>query len=254
MQCGELWLNSSLSGYPAPQYAAIVYNFGLHDTNIERKDEESRDEYVPIDEYGNNLVLIHNMIKRFQPQAQVGYLLTTPMHFDMLLNGLVQSYNTRAVKLLLNSTSEAPPLVNWTIDMYNVVTKVCGEPPYYGSKADPSSKHNCSLINDNEEYHYNTAGWELLATNVAGLLRKMVAARPTYRRTNSATTSTGGNLCADHETFCPSGTTCIADSWSNTKWGCCMVPDAVDCGDSWHCCMQGQKCMHNQTNGDHICA
>ena len=49
LQCARLWLSQSLDGSPAPKYAAIVFNFGLHDTNDLAFDEEARDEFVPRD-------------------------------------------------------------------------------------------------------------------------------------------------------------------------------------------------------------
>jgi hypothetical protein len=51
LQCGALWLGTSLSGAVAPNYSAVVFNFGLHDTNDEAADEEARDEFVPASEY-----------------------------------------------------------------------------------------------------------------------------------------------------------------------------------------------------------
>ena len=50
LQCGKLWLSTSLSGAAAPEYAAITFNFGLHDTNDLGFDEEARDEHVPLAE------------------------------------------------------------------------------------------------------------------------------------------------------------------------------------------------------------
>ena len=49
MQCAPLWLSHSLDGTSAPNYSAIVFNFGLHDTNDLAFDEEARDEFVPLD-------------------------------------------------------------------------------------------------------------------------------------------------------------------------------------------------------------
>ena len=52
LNCLPLWLNASLGGGfgTAPKYDAIVFNFGLHDTNDSDMDEESRDEFVPLEQ------------------------------------------------------------------------------------------------------------------------------------------------------------------------------------------------------------
>ena len=35
--------------------------------------------------------------------------------------------------------------------------------------------------------------------------------------------------------------------WPPRRFGCCLHPAAVTCGDSWHCCASGQRCVANQT-------
>ena len=42
----------------------------------------------------------------------------------------------------------------------------------------PNGTNHCPLINDNEEYHYNSAGWKLLAGEVARELRALLAKGP----------------------------------------------------------------------------
>jgi hypothetical protein len=140
----------------------------------------------------------------------------------------------------------------------------------YGSKAYPNSTHHCALISDNEEYHYNGAGWAFLAKQVEGLLRTMLTGWKQQHEMRSTTSGPNahdqvdqgrvGEFCGDGKTFCATGTTCVKDSFSNTKWGCCMVADAVDCGDSWHCCDKGAICSYNATwptppkgQGAHVC-
>ena len=43
-------------------------------------------------------------------------------------------------------------------------------------------------------------------------------------------------------TGCPANTTCCLSKYSNSFVGCCMLPFAMDCGDSWHCCPTGSIC------------
>ena len=43
-------------------------------------------------------------------------------------------------------------------------------------------------------------------------------------------------------TGCPANTTCCINEYSNSFIGCCMLEDAMDCGDSWHCCPKGTVC------------
>jgi hypothetical protein len=265
LECAELWLNSTLDGSPAPSYAAIVFNFGLHDTNDSGMPEESRDEYVPLDEYGENLLAFAAKIRAFQPKAKVGWLASTPMHFNMHLNDNVESYNALAKKKLVDGK-----VVDSYADLYASVVANCSTPPYFGSKLDPTAAHHCALISDNEEYHYNGAGWEYLAEEVATLLRKMLQGHDAPLGLPSAaavaTIVRGGvTTCADGVTRCPAGATCVADSFSNTKYGCCMVPNAVDCKDNWHCCASGTTCSYNATfepkagpsnpsgGGHHVC-
>jgi len=74
LQCGEMWLSQSLGGQGSPRYDVITFNFGLHDTNDEGKDEEARDEYVPLPEHTANVVKFLSLIRKLQPQAKVAWL------------------------------------------------------------------------------------------------------------------------------------------------------------------------------------
>ena len=180
------------------------------------------------------------------------------MHFNMHLNDNVKSYNALAKKTLVDSKA-----VDAYTDLYQRVVANCSTPPYFGSKADPTATHHCALISDNEEYHYNGAGWDYLAKEVAGLFRTMLQDRELSASDVPVPTTAGsGVACADGVTHCPAGSTCIADSFSNTKWGCCMAPDAVGCNDNWHCCGSGAVCSYNATfeptadpsgGGHHVC-
>lgn len=266
LQCGPLWLGNQLDGNAAPVYDVVIFNFGLHDTNDLAFDEEARDEFVPLAEYGPNLDKFAGLVRSLQPTARLGWLSSTPMHFDMHLNSNVVRYNAAALGVLVGPNSSAPAKVDSWRDMYNVVVANCSTPPYYGSKLAPNATHHCPLIADNEEYHYNAEGYALLAANVAAEFRKLLAMGPrsvagpsTDGRSHTAPHATGSLLlaaapaatvpmCPDNHTGCPSATTCIADSFSNSKWGCCTLEHAVDCGDSWHCCPMGTLCHANGTN------
>ena len=57
---------------------------GLHDTNDEGFDEESRDEYVPPADYGANLKRFVAKIRQHQPQAKIAWLSSTPMHVSVV--------------------------------------------------------------------------------------------------------------------------------------------------------------------------
>jgi hypothetical protein len=145
LQCADLWLASTLGGRPAPKYAAIVFNFGLHDTNDLGFDEEARDEFVPLVEYGHNLLKFVAKIREHQPQAQLAWLSSTPMHFDMHLNANVDAYNTVAHELLVGNGTH-PLAVDSFLDLHKVIIDSCGLPPYFGSKLAPSAKNHCPLV------------------------------------------------------------------------------------------------------------
>jgi len=265
LQCADLWLGLALGGAASPKYNVITFNFGLHDTNDSGEDEESRDEYVPRAEYGANLLKFVAKVRQWQPQAHLAWLSSTPMHFDMHLNDNVNAYNALARTLLVGgsrATSGASRatsggasgantmqgVVDAFLDLNKVVIDACGQPPYYGSKLAPHAKNNCSLISDNEEYHYNTQGWRLLAAHVGKEIRTLL------KKGKRPVTDGGGRvdgdsaMCPDGKTSCPAGSTCSADQFADTKWGCCMVDSASSCGDGFHCCGAGTTCASNGTN------
>ena len=64
--------------------------------------------YIPRTRYGQNLVAFTKLIRKHQPQAQLAWLSSTPMHFDMHLNANVVAYNALAHKLLVGGTSAGP--------------------------------------------------------------------------------------------------------------------------------------------------
>ena len=109
LQCGALWLGANLAGGAAPRYDAIVFNFGLHDTNDGGLDEEARDEHVPLAEYGQNLLAFTALVRKHQPQAQLAWMSSTPMHFAMHLNDNVVAYNALAPLIFKSECKEFTP-------------------------------------------------------------------------------------------------------------------------------------------------
>ena len=187
LQCGELWLTSALGGGAAPKYAAIVFNFGLHDTNDLGFDEEARDEFVALPEYGQNLANFLALIRKHQPQAQVSWLSSTPMHFDLHLNANVVQYNALAHKLLVE-----PALTDSYLDLYKVVTDSCGAPPYYGSKLAPNAPHHCALISDNEECKCSRSLFDVFFRGP----REAFSQTTTTPRGGGCSRATSGRSCA----------------------------------------------------------
>jgi hypothetical protein len=135
----------------------------------------------------------------------------------MHLNENVKAYNAKAREVLLTGSA---PLVRHSVDMYKVVTNVCGEPPYAKDGTGKRGPTNCSLINDGEEYHYNAQGYTLLATAVSGLFKTMLA---TVRNSSSESVASpersagsgSGVVCADNVTHCPASSTCAKVSTRN---------------------------------------
>ena len=60
----------------------------------------------------------------------------------------------------------------------------------------------------------------------------------------SASTAVGGKVCETiHNTTCGASATCAKSAYSGTGWGCCPIPDAVDCGTPLgSCCPTGTTC------------
>ena len=168
----------------------------------------------------------------------------------MTLNRNVVEYNAAADALFRGNGT-----VDGRADLYGVVTDVCGAPPYYGSRAAPNASRHCPLISDNEEYHYNAAGYSRLAARVAQELRSLLAMGPRLGGADRA--SAPGARCPDGRTVCPAGASCVKDHYSSTGWGCCLAEGASSCGDGFHCCAQGRACRGNGTDGgrpySHVC-
>ena len=127
-------------------------------------------------------------------------------------------------------------------------------PPYYGSKLAPNCTNHCPLIDDNEEYHYNSIGWHILAAAVRKQFLALLVQGPRavvpadgWGR-GYAGSATSPETCPDGVTSCPAGTSCAADTNADTRWGCCMVSASTSCNDGFHCCGAGTVCQANGTN------
>ena len=129
---------------------------------------------------------------------------------------------------------------------------------------------------------------KLLSMQDDGATKNGAAQRSPVGKLGKGTQCTGPKYPKQHDqgamvTTCAAGTTCIPNHFSDSKvrcrrccwcwccseysaaaqavllsqWGCCQLPDAVDCGDSWHCCPKGTTCKGNGTNpgctGQHGC-
>ncbi len=70
---------------------------GVGVCQLDLQDEESRDEFVPLAEYGTNLLAFAAKVRQWQPQAQLAWLSSTPMHFDMHLNANVNQCVSRHI-------------------------------------------------------------------------------------------------------------------------------------------------------------
>ena len=233
-------------------------------------------------EYATNLVAFVHQIRLAQPHAKVGWMSSTPMHFDMHLNANVDAYNRAAADALrlhflpgprgrTNRTRKGPrggqtriekgrgggqtgiqkepgAVVDGFVDNHAAIIHACGSPPYYGPHAFPNTTNHCPLINPDEEYHYNTAGYTLLAKTVAAGIRKLLNSGqqqtlidnhtpytpqiPHYPRTDDSQVQ----RCDDHKTACPGHMSCVHDKYSRSGFGCCPVPNGTGCGDGFHCC------------------
>jgi hypothetical protein len=249
--------------------AAAARLLASTDTNDSNEDEESRDEFVPLKEYGQGLLAFVKLVRKHQPQAQLAWLSSTPMHFDMHLNENVVKYNALAHQLLIAPT---PSLVDGYTDLNSAVISTCGAPPYYGSKLYPNATTHCDLINDNEEYHYNSKGWKVLAAKVAAQLRSLLQKGPRKgpqlepppppaRAIRREGMEEAVEMCPvdshcvqkfgleECTTGCAAGSSCVADNFANSGWGCCMAGEgATSCNDGFHCCGKGTKCVENGTN------
>ena len=217
-----------------------------------------------ISEYARNLVAFAHEINLAQPLAKIGWISSTPMHFDMHLNANVDAYNQAAADALRLHVLPGPgALVDAFIDAHSAITGACGSPPYYGPHACPNCSHHCPLINPDEEYHYNAQGYTVLAGAVADGIRHLLASGQygqqkdkDLNRTNKHPNHSHHHYnflephmhrCDDNKTACPAHMSCVHDKYSKSSFGCCPVPNGSGCGDGFHCC--GNFTTHCQGNG-----
>ncbi|XP_022809635.1 uncharacterized protein LOC111346630 [Stylophora pistillata] len=233
LQCLSMML--STTSLEPTHYDAVVFNFGMHDIDYSKLFPE---EFVPIEDYGQNLRKIKNIL--LQSGAQVAFALTTPVPIAGLRNKRVIAYNKEALRIM-----EEGPRVD-IIDLHAAVIKVCGEPPY----------DTCSIMKQPRDVHFNPKGSHILGIKVGATLRGLLSrAKPrgqfsppkapelsTREGLASSYLHDDTSFCPDMVTRCPARTTCCEDLLSLTGYGCCMEPNAVSCPDSWHCCPRGSHC------------
>ena len=137
-------------------YDVIIFNFGMHDINYSGDFPE---EYVEPDEYAKNLNAITSVL--LSTGAEVGYVLTTPVPYNVTLNNRAKQYNRIASDVM-----KKYPTVE-TADLYTWVIKVCGEPPY----------ESCAIAAKQPSPHYTQQGYEYLSERVKDLVLDLAETR-----------------------------------------------------------------------------
>ena len=143
--CLDNWLRTQ---HWAPvNWSVIVFNFGLHD--------RSNDSYCE----GLYRAQLTEIATRLNATgAQLIYATTTPFMPQRLLNNTcIEDMNSIARKVV-------KPFGATVVDLYKKVTDVCG-----------SVYTNCSICAATPcDFHYKEPGREMLATAVAGAIRKLL--------------------------------------------------------------------------------
>ncbi|XP_067053525.1 uncharacterized protein [Acropora muricata] len=234
LKCLPLLLSSSV--YEPVQYDAIIFNSGLHDVNCCNFPRE----YVPLSTYVANLRKIKKIL--LETGAVIAFATSTPVPFDKKINRKLQKYNKAAKKIMADI--ECIPV----IDLYKTIVKNCEGVPL----------RHCHQFQDQPNVHLNGNGYLSLAEEVSdgfkALLRKRYTKKHTLKNSRSAVASRDSKYClgqiGEHNeepsrrrlTGCPANATCCLSEYSHSFVGCCMLKDAMDCGDSWHCCPMGTVC------------
>ena len=128
---------------------------------------------------------LHQRFAHHNTKPKIAWMSSTPMHFDMHLNENVNKYNAAANQKFFSSNSSR--VVDGYIDNNAAIVDICGKPPYWGPHLAPHVTKNCSLINPDAEYHYNQAGYAILAQHVAeGYPKKLLQQQsPPYKISKS---------------------------------------------------------------------
>ncbi|XP_031573469.1 uncharacterized protein LOC116307378 [Actinia tenebrosa] len=245
VECLSLFLASNV--LQKIQYDVIVFNFGIHDVNYDGFPEEFTDEKM----YRKNLISIKESLQA--TGSKMGYVLTTPIPYNITINDRVKRYNTVARQVM--ASGQPVP----TADLYNWVVLVCGEPPY----------NSCVIADKQPSPHYTRQGYKYLSVLVEGLFRdlqidinrngteflterkhgikaqvsnhinQLINKKHPNKDTSflSCKDTTGKTV-----TKCPQTMTCSPCKYSMTGWGCCPLSNAVSCKDGRHCCPEGYEC------------
>ncbi|XP_068722737.1 uncharacterized protein [Montipora capricornis] len=234
LKCLPLLLSSSVN--EPVHYDAIIFNSGLHDVdccNFPR-------EYVPLRKYTENLRKIKKIL--LKTGAMVAFATSTPVPFDKKINKKLQKYNKAAKKAMTDD--ESIPI----IDLYKSIINECKGKPL----------RNCDEFQKQPNVHLNSRGYLSLANEVSDgfktLLSKQHPRKHSSKRSKPGAKSRDSKYClgqsSNHKdtssahrlTGCPVNATCCLNEYSHSFIGCCMLKDAMDCGDSWHCCPKGTVC------------
>ena len=147
LQCLRLFLQTAM--LETTKYDVIIFNFGMHDINYNGNWSE---EYTTPVDYAKNLKAIKSIL--LSTGAQVGYVLTTPVPWNVTLNDRVIQYNSIARDVM----KEYPTVA--TADLYTWVIEVCGDSPYF----------NCIIADKQPSPHYTASGYQYLSERVKDLI------------------------------------------------------------------------------------
>ncbi|XP_066020422.1 uncharacterized protein [Pocillopora verrucosa] len=240
LQCLPMFLSSSF--YEPVQYDAIIFNAGIHDIDC----CDYHNEYVPLKEYKKNLNKIKSAL--LKTGAMIGFATSTPVPFSKKMDQRLRQYNKAAKKVMKDDKSIK------VIDVYHALTEKCG-----------GLTKKCSLFLDQPNVHLSGEGYFLLAEKVSrgfkSLLKRTKKRKKKVSKQNDAppgslycVPKTGKKGKYIHNlTGCPGNTTCCLNGYSNSFVGCCMLKDAMDCGDNWHCCPKGTVCDPGCTGKSCVC-
>lgn len=239
-QCLQLFLLTAM--LEPTSYDVIIFNFGMHDINYGGKWLE---EYTPPNDYSNNLRKIKSVL--LSTGVKVGYVLTTPVPYNVTLNNRVKQYNSIASHVM----SEEPKVA--TADLYTWVVEACGDPPYL----------HCIIADKQPSPHYTSQGYQYLSQRVKDLILDVTYDEKGRAKQLSTQTKQEElhlemitksqwighrdvvpctNKSGKVVTVCPFNSTCCDSRFSSSGQGCCLLPQAVPCGDGKHCCPAGYGC------------
>jgi hypothetical protein len=147
VKCLKLFLVSNL--LEEINYDVIIFNFGLHDVNF---DNHAPEEFTDEKTYREDLTSIKEYLQG--TGSQVGYVLTTPVPFNITTNDRVKRYNMVAEEVMASGQQIE------IADLYSWVVLVCGEPPY----------NSCVIADKQPSPHYTKQGYKYLSV----LLTKLI--------------------------------------------------------------------------------